>query len=174
MNENLRSILTGTAALWVGAAVALLLTILRHPVDGDVAGREQTARLFLLALAVQCLHFLEEFISHFEDRFPALLGLPPWPEGFFVTFNLIWLSVWILSAIDLQKGYRFALFPVWFFSIAAIANGIAHPILAVIAHGYFPGLVTSPVLGVLGVLLLLRLLGLTKNRNAGLVPDGVK
>jgi len=147
--------------------VALLLTILRRPLVVDVAAREQTARLFLLGLAVQCLHFLEEFIGHFEDRFPALLGLPPWSEGFFVTFNLMWLSVWILSAIDLQKGYRFALFPVWFFSIAAIANGIAHPLLAVIAHGYFPGLITSPVLGVLGVLLWLRLLGLTKNRTVG-------
>jgi hypothetical protein len=60
MNENLRSILMGTAALWVGAVVALLLTILRRPVDGDLVGREQTARLFLLGLAVQCIHFMEE------------------------------------------------------------------------------------------------------------------
>jgi hypothetical protein len=106
MNENLRSILTGTAALWLGAAIALLLTILRGPVDGDLAGREQTARLFLLGLAVQSLHFMEEFVTHFPERFPALLGLPPWSESFFVTFNLIWLSVWILSAIDLERGYR--------------------------------------------------------------------
>jgi len=174
MNENIRSILTGTAVLWVGAAVALLLTLLRRPVDGDLAGREQTARLFLLGLAVQCMHFLEEFITHFQERFPALLDLPPWSEGFFVAFNLIWMSIWILSAINLQRGYRFALFPVWFFSIAAVANGIAHPMLAVVAHGYFPGLITSPVLGVLGVLLWLRLLGLTRNRNVGLVTDGVK
>ena len=174
MNESLRSIVTGTAALWVGAAVALLLTMLRRPVGGDLAGREQTARLFLLGLAVQCLHFLEEFITHFENRFPALLGLPPWPESFFVGFNLIWLSVWILSAIDLERGYRFALFPAWFFAIAAIVNGIAHPVLAVIAHGYFPGLVTSPVLGILGVLLWLRLLRLTRNRNIELVTDGAR
>jgi hypothetical protein len=46
--------------------------------------------------------------------------------------------------------------------------------LAVIAHGYFPGLITSPVLGVLGVLLWLRLLGLTRNRKGGLVTDGAK
>ena len=37
MNENLRSILAGTA----GASVALLLAILRKPVDGDLAGRER-------------------------------------------------------------------------------------------------------------------------------------
>ena len=63
------------------------------------------------------------------------------------------------------KGTRLALFPVWFFAIAAVANGIAHPVLAVVGHGYFPGLITSPVLGVLGVLLGLRLLELTRRRS---------
>jgi hypothetical protein len=58
MNESLRSILMGTDALWVGAAVALLLTILRRPVDGDLAGCEQRARLLLLGMAVQCIHFM--------------------------------------------------------------------------------------------------------------------
>jgi hypothetical protein len=174
MNESLRSILTGTALLWLGAALALLLTILRRPVEGDLAGRKQTAQLFLLGLAVQSLHFLEEFVTHFQERFPAMLGLPPWPDGFFVTFNLVWLSVWILSAIDLERGYRYALFPVWFFSIAAMMNGIAHPMLAIAARGYFPGLLTSPVLGVLGLLLWLRLVGLTRNRNVGLVTNGAK
>ena len=151
-----------------------MLTVLRRPVDGDLAGRERTARLFLLGLAVQCMHFMEEFLTHFQDRFPALLGLPPWSERFFVAFNLIWLSVWILSAIDLERTYRLALFPVWFFAIAAVVNGIAHPLLAAVVHGYFPGLITAPVLGVLGVLLWLRLLELTRKRNVGLVTDGAK
>jgi hypothetical protein len=161
MNENLRSILTGTAGLSAGAVVALLLTILRRPLDGDLVGRERTARLFLIALAAQCMHFMEEFVTRFQDRFPKLLGLPAWSENFFVVFNLIWLSVWILSAIGLRRGYRLALFPVWFFAIGAIMNGIAHPVLAVVAQGYFPGSITSPVVGVLGVLLWLRLQALT-------------
>jgi hypothetical protein len=161
MDQNLRSVLVGTAGLSAGAVVALLLTILRRPVDGDLAGRERVARLFLIGLAAHCLHFMEEFVTRFHDRFPALLGLPAWPENLFVVFNLIWLSIWILSAIGLQKGYPLALFPVWFFAIAAIANGIAHPMLAVVARGYFPGLITSPMIGVLGVLLWLRLKALT-------------
>jgi hypothetical protein len=37
-----------------------------------------------------------------------------------------------------------------------------------------PGLITAPVLGVLGVLLWLRLMELTRNRNVGLVIDGAK
>jgi hypothetical protein len=161
MNENLRSVLMGTAGLSAGAVVALLLTILRRPVEGDLAGHERTARLFLIGLAAQSLHFMEEFVTRFQIRFPGLLGLPAWPENFFVVFNLICLSIWILSAIGLQRRYRFALFPVWFFAIAGIANGIAHPMLAVVAKGYFPGLITSPMVGVLGVLLWLRLQTLT-------------
>jgi hypothetical protein len=120
------------------------------------------------------MHLLEEFLIHFQPRFPALLRLPPWSERFFVAFNLVWLSVWILSAIDLGRTYRFALFPVWSFAIAAVVNGIAHPTLAVVAHGYFPSLITAPVLGALGVLLWLRLLELTRNCNVGLVIDGAK
>jgi hypothetical protein len=150
MTENLRSILTGTAGLTVAAVVSLALTILRRP---QTAGWEPTARLFSVGLAVQSLHFMEEFMTHFEDRFPALLGLSAWSENFFVAFNLIWMSVWILSAIGLQRGNRVALFAVWFFALACVANGIAHPVLAIVAHGYFPGLITSPVLGVLGALL---------------------
>src|SRR5690348_107454 len=119
MIENLRSILTGTAGLSVVAIVALLLTILRRPVENDLVGRERTVLLFLIGLGAQCLHFMEEFVTRFQDRFPALLGLPRWPENFFVVFNLIWLSVWILSAVGLQRAYRVALFPVWFFAIAA-------------------------------------------------------
>jgi hypothetical protein len=162
MNENLRSMLMGTAGLSVAAIAAVLLTMMRRLVDGDPVVRERTVRLFLIGLAAQSLYFMEEDVTGFAYRFPALLGLTPWPQNFFVVFNLIWLSVWILSAIGLQKGYRFALFPVWFFAIAAVANGIAHPLLAVIARGYFPGLITSPVIGFVGVLLGLRLFKLTR------------
>jgi len=161
MDESLRSILTGTAGLSAAAVVALLLTILRKPAD-DPASRDQTVRLFLTGLAVQCLHFMEEFVTRFHDRFPALLGLPPWSENFFVTFNLLWLTVWILSAIGLQRGHRVALFPVWFFAIAAMANGLAHPLLALAARGYFPGLITSPLVGLIGILLWRRLMALTR------------
>jgi hypothetical protein len=137
---------------------------LRRLRAGDLAGRDQTARLFLIGLAAQCLHFMEEFATHFPDRFPPLLGLPAWSAEFFVGFNLAWLSVWILSAVGLQKEYCFALFPIWFFAIASILNGVAHPLLAILARGYFPGLFTSPLVGVLGVLLWRRLEALTDPR----------
>jgi hypothetical protein len=50
MNDNLRSVLMGTAGLSAGAVVALLLTILRRPVDDDLAGPA-------VCSVVQPLHF---------------------------------------------------------------------------------------------------------------------
>jgi len=75
MNENLRSMLTGTAGLSAGAVLALLLTILRKPVEGDLAGRERTSRIFLIGLAAQCLHFMEEFVN-FRIGFPRCWASP--------------------------------------------------------------------------------------------------
>jgi len=46
--------------------------------------------------------------------------------------------------------------------MAALANGVAHPLLSVRVAGYFPGLITSPVLGIVGVLLLRRLTSITR------------
>lgn len=70
-----------------------------------------------------------------------------------MTFKAFWIAVWVLCALGVRAGFRMAFFPVWFFAIAMIGNGVAHPALAVAARGYFPGLVTSPVVGVAGLLL---------------------
>ena len=47
-------------------------------------------------------------------------------------------------------------------AIAGTFNGIAHPALALAAGGYFPGLISSPVIGVAGVLLWRSLLRSTQ------------
>jgi len=50
---------------------------------------------------------------------------------------------------------------------------VAHPALSVFTQGYFPGLVTSPLVGVLGVLLLRRLHAVTRavDQTPGAVVD---
>jgi hypothetical protein len=48
---------------------------------------------------------------------------------------------------EVGTGSRLASGAVWFFALAAIANGVAHPALAVIGGGYFHGLFTVPFLG---------------------------
>lgn len=54
-----------------------------------------------------------------------------------------------------------ALFPLWFLGIAGVANGVAHPALSIRTGGYFPGLVTAPLVGIAGALLIRRLLAVT-------------
>lgn len=93
-----------------------------------------------------------------------MFGQSPWSPSFFIVFNVCWLAIWILAAVGLHSGYRAAFFPVWFFAIAAVVNGIAHPFLALRAGGYFPGLLTSPLLAIVGVWLWLRLVALTSTR----------
>jgi hypothetical protein len=162
MSENLQNIFIATSALSLALLVAVFLTIIRKPGTTDINLREKFVNLFLIGVAFQCLHFAEEFITHFYERFPRLLGFQVWSAEFFVAFNLSWICVWILSALGVKRNYRLAFFPVWFFAIGMTGNGIVHPLLALAVGGYFPGLITSPVVGVLGVVLLKKLYPLSK------------
>ena len=55
-----------------------------------------------------------------------------------------------------------ALIPIWFFAIGMSLNGVVHPLLALQAGGYFPGLASSPVVGLFEVMLWSRLLAFTR------------
>ena len=165
MNQSLQSELVGTAGLSVAAIVAAVLTVYRVPVTASADERRRTIAFFSAGLLVQALHFAEEYSTRFFERFPTLLGLLPWSPSFFVIFNMCCIAIWICAVFGLQAGYRWAFFPVWFFAIAAIANGIAHPLLSLRVGGYFPGLLTSPILGVVGILLWMRLIAATTSRR---------
>lgn len=168
MDENLRSILLGLSALYVVAGIALILTILRHEVkqQHSTAALIRFTHLFLVGVAFQSLHFIEEFVTGLYIRLPAFLGLAPWPAEFFVAFNLAWIAIWIVSAIGIQYHFQPAFFPVWFFVFGMIGNGVFHPLLAIAVQGYFPGLVSSPIVGVIGIILLTKLWELTQPRTA--------
>ena len=159
--ETLRSIMLGTSALAVGAAVALMLALARGFADADEARMRRTVRIAVITIAAQAGHFAEELETGFPRRFPELLGLAPWPEIFFVSFNLLWLAVWALSVPALYARRRGALWALWFLALAGVANGIAHPLLAIRAVGYFPGLYTSPFVGMMAGLLLANLTAIT-------------
>lgn len=73
----------------------------------------------------------------------------------------------------LRRGSRIASGAVWFFALAAIVNGVAHPILAVIVGGYFPGLFSAPFLGAVGVWLLICLRAATDVQSSGPTPRDV-
>ncbi|HET7459071.1 MAG TPA: HXXEE domain-containing protein [Gemmatimonadaceae bacterium] len=167
MGEELRSILIGTAGLSVAAVIALFLTLARGTIVASEPALAAAARLAVAAVVVQAAHFAEEAATGFHQRFPELLGVVPWSLRFFVLFNLVWLVVWVLSIWGMMVRQRGALFPLWFLGLACIANGLAHPLLAIRAGGYFPGLATAPLVGILGVMLFRRLLRIT---DAGASP----
>jgi hypothetical protein len=118
-----------------------------------------------MTTALQSGHFVEEWATGFHARFPALFGLEPMPLSIFVVFNLTWIVIWIVSIPMLRSARRAAFFTAWFLAIAGALNGLAHPLMSAAVAGYFPGLITSPFIGLAGVCLWRRL------RNATLARE---
>jgi hypothetical protein len=169
MSDEFRSIVIGTGGLSVALLAALFLTVTRVPGASGVDGQKRVAHSAAVALACHVVHFSEELAHGFPERFPGLFGLRAWSVSFFVAFNLFWLVVWLISVVGLRIHLRMALFPIWFLALAAALNGVVHPLLAAAQRGYFPGLWTSPFVGLAGLLLLHRLFGFTSGR-AGSPP----
>lgn len=151
------SVLPSIFVLGLVALAALFLAQNRPSPPENVAQRRVTARALAFALGVQSVHFAEEAATGFHERFPALLGLPAMPFSFFVVFNLAWIAIWIASVPGLRSARTAAFFAAWFLAIAGVLNGFAHPLMAIATGGYFPGLLTSPLIAVAGARLWLGL-----------------
>jgi hypothetical protein len=166
MSETVRSMVFGPSVLYGVALVGLVLTCTRRPVKYSGPAIDEIIGLYLVGIAFQCLHFTEEYVTHFYVRAPEFLGFVAWSGEFFVVFNLSWIAVWLFGAVGIKLGVRAAYFPVWFFAIGMVGNAIWHPLLSLATGGYFPGLYTSPFAGIIGVMMLLRLLKVTQLREA--------
>jgi hypothetical protein len=145
------SVLLGTLGLTLAALIALSFTISRGRVSVSSVPRIRLAAT--AAILFQLGHFIEETLHHFYDSFPELLGLAPWSREFFLAFNLTCFVAWLLAVVAINAYWRISAFALWFLAIASMANGIVHPLFAVAVGGYFPGLWTSPFVGILGVVL---------------------
>ena len=114
--------------------------------------------VYLLALAIQFVHFTEEYIYGFQFRVTEIMaGMPPIDVNVFVAFNMIAYSLFLLAGLGMYKGLKFPMIIVWFFSICVLGNSIWHLLLTLKVGGYFPGLYTSLPGWVLGPILLRRL-----------------
>lgn len=138
-------------ALGLIAIFAVVLTRTRVSPPAAELERLGASRALAAALTIQAIHFAEEALTGFHAHFPALFGLPAMPQPFFLAFNLIWLGFWILSVWGIRRANPIAFFAAWFLAIAAMANLIAHPLAAIAVAGYFPGLITSPLIGIAGI-----------------------
>lgn len=151
------SVAPSVVVLGLVAIVAVRLALSRSSPIEALTERIAASTVLGITTAVQSAHFAEEWVTGFHARFPALLGLNPMPLSFFVAFNLAWIVIWIISIPFLRLGRRAAFFAAWFLAIAGILNGVAHPMMAIASGGYFPGLITSPVIGIAGLILWQRL-----------------
>jgi hypothetical protein len=120
--------------------------------------------VFFVALAVQFIHFAEEFTTGFRTSFPLLYGGTPYSADLFVTFNMVSYFIFTLACILVfTKGFRFLLVPAMFFIIyGAIGNAIAHTWWSLYLRAYFPGLVTAQIYWLVGPFLLYKLVGRPK------------
>lgn len=144
------------------AAIAAAVSFVRAPQVDTLYGARRVKTMAAVAIVAHCIHFAEELHTGFYVEFPALFGLAPWPVTFFVAFNVTMLVIWAMCAVLLQALPRISLFPLWFLAIAAIANGIVHPLLSLDVGAYFPGLWSSPLVAVFGLLLMQSLAAFTR------------
>jgi hypothetical protein len=107
--------------------------------------------LFLLLIAAQALHSVEEYHFRLFDRLlPARIvadavGVDR-PLGFAIANTvLVAFGLWCWFA-RVRPGRGSARAFAWFWALLECANGLAHIALALAAGGYFPGLATAPLL----------------------------
>ena len=119
---------------------------------------ERVLPVYLIALAIQFLHFTEEYVYGFHQRVTEIMaGMPPFDVNVFVAFNMIAYCLFLLAGLGMYKGMKFSMVLVWFFAIVVLGNAIWHAALALKVGGYFPGLYTSFAGWIVGPVLLKRL-----------------
>jgi hypothetical protein len=149
---------------WMGRATTPLAAGLVAAYVVWIAGRwnDDAAKVLpacLLAIAVQCLHFSEEFATGFQRQFPQISG-DEWSDVRFVTFNMIWLALFVLAALGVYRRVALAYLVVLFLALAGgVGNGVGHLVLSATRARYFPGTVTAPLCLLAGIGLLATLFG---------------
>ena len=144
-------LITGIFILFLG--VSLLFYFVIYPSNSSPNIR--LAQWYFIALAVQCVHFVEEYLGKLYIELPALFDVPPIERDAFVIFNLLAYSIFILGGIAIFKNLRsLMIVPIFFILFGVLANGIFHVLLALWNGSYFPGLYTALVYLFLGPLLL--------------------
>lgn len=118
--------------------------------------------VYLFAVAVQCLHFTEEYVTGFHHQFPKLMGGGDWSDARFVTFNMLWLAIFVLAGVGVYRHLQMAYLVVIFLAlIGGVGNGASHLLLSAMYSRYFPGVLTAPVCLLVGIVLLVKLFGRT-------------
>ena len=163
-------LVVATQVLWMGRASTPLSVGLFIAYLFWVAGRWKNdpatvLPTYLVAIAVQCLHFAEEFVTGFQRQFPKLIGYE-WSDARFVTFNMAWIAVFVLAGLGVYRRVQPAYLVVLFLALAGgVGNGAGHLLLSATQGRYFPGTATAPFCLLVGLALLIRLFGKPTRRQ---------
>ena len=130
--------------------------------------------VFFGALAIQFLHFAEEYVTGFRVAFPTLYGGTPYANDLFVIFNMTSYSIFAVGALAaIYTPLRFLLVPVLFFIVyGAIGNAVSHTWWVFDSKDYFPGFFTAQAYWLAGPWALYRLLGSAVQTVAVVVTFG--
>ena len=107
--------------------------------------------VFLFLILAQGAHSIEEYVTKLYEvfapaRFVSSLASNDLALGFLILNTaLVTFGLWCW-AVPVRSGWRAARGLVWFWTMLELGNGIAHSALALSRGGYFPGVVTAPLL----------------------------
>jgi hypothetical protein len=121
---------------------------------------EKLVPLYLLSLAWQFVHFVEENSTGFRYRWPLeIFGTRPYGSKQYVAINALSYAVFLAGGVALLRQIPAFSLPAVFFAVMGVMyNGVQHPIYSIKVKGYFPGLWTGLVDLFIGPILLRRLL----------------
>ena len=122
----------------------------------------RTGLVFLFLILTQAAHSTEEYITKLYEvlppaRFVSGLVSSNLGVGFLVVnVALVSFGLWCW-AFPVRSAWHSARAFLWFWALLELANGSAHTALAVSRRGYFPGLITAPLLLLFAGWLVIRL-----------------
>ena len=162
---------SGAIALFVRVShgLTLIVTFVPAMIVANVCHLLTTARalpdlhrfrpLYLMAIAVQCVHFAEEVVTGFYKRWPEeIFHTEPYSLNTFVRINMLSDAVFLVPVIAAERRLRTPMLIAWFVTLmGVVGNAIQHPLYALKVRGYFPGLYTSLAYWILGPLLVRQL-----------------
>ena len=107
--------------------------------------------VFLCLILSQAAHSVEEYVTKLYEvfapaRFVSSLISNDLALGFLIAnAALVAFGLWCW-AVPVRSGWRVARGFIWFWTILELGNGLGHSFLALSRGGYFPGVITAPLL----------------------------
>ena len=111
----------------------------------------RTRLAFLILVLAQAAHSVEEYVFELYDvfgpaRFVSGVVNDDLPTGFaVVNIGLVALGIWCYFA-RVRPAHVSARWWIWPWVVLEGANGVGHPVIALVRGEYFPGVLTAPLL----------------------------